>query len=176
MFNMWILAKYAVILRVIGMNCTHDGAVVERSWSEWKPRCSDFLKIRSSLQSKSHRSTPRSAPILWLWVTVAVMTSISELVAIKIIWLRAILLLAGQLWPTGRLLPITGVDYHLAIHWLRDRLRSSETITEHESLCFTAKNALELIIHWKRFLLIYYIPPIKVTGAWVWKADRAKTL
>ncbi len=26
MFNMWILAKYAVILRVVGMNCTRDGA------------------------------------------------------------------------------------------------------------------------------------------------------
>ncbi len=30
MFNMWILAKYVVILRVVGMKCTRDGAVVER--------------------------------------------------------------------------------------------------------------------------------------------------
>ncbi len=28
--------------------------VVERSWNEWKPRRSDFYKIRSLLQSKSH--------------------------------------------------------------------------------------------------------------------------
>ncbi len=34
MFNMGILAKYAVILWAVGMNCTRDGVVVERSWSE----------------------------------------------------------------------------------------------------------------------------------------------
>ncbi len=30
MFNMWILAKYAVILQAVGMNCTRDGALLER--------------------------------------------------------------------------------------------------------------------------------------------------
>ncbi len=30
MFKMWILAKYAVLLPAVGMNCTRDGAVVER--------------------------------------------------------------------------------------------------------------------------------------------------
>ncbi len=61
----WILAKYAVILRAVGMNCTRDGAVVEHSWSEWKPRRSDFYKIRTSLHSKLHRSTPRSTLLMY---------------------------------------------------------------------------------------------------------------
>ncbi len=42
MFNMCILAKYAVILRVVGMNCNRDGAPT--------------FKKSAQIQSKSHRS------------------------------------------------------------------------------------------------------------------------
>ncbi len=89
MFSMWILAKYAVILRVVGMNCTRDGAVVERSRNEWKPRRSDFKKIRSSLQSESHRSTPLRSHTLIVSNRFCHDRFISEPAAIKIIWLRA---------------------------------------------------------------------------------------
>ncbi len=56
MFNTWIQSTYAVILWVVGMNCTRDGASENRD-------------------DQNHRIRPL---ILWLWVTVAVMTDLFQ--------------------------------------------------------------------------------------------------
>jgi len=72
MFNMWILAKYAVILQAVCMNCIRGGAVVE--WM--KTTTLQLLKnpllapvkitlLHSALHSHSHSALLRSAHILW---------------------------------------------------------------------------------------------------------------
>ncbi len=45
------------------MNCTRDGVVVECSWSEWKPRRSDFKK--SASRSSQIHTAPLRAPLTY---------------------------------------------------------------------------------------------------------------
>ncbi len=65
--NMWILAKYAVILCVVGMNCNCNGggALLEQVKTT-------TLRLLKNPLFAPVKITPRSAHILWLWVTVII--------------------------------------------------------------------------------------------------------
>ncbi len=95
------------------MNCTRNGAVVERV----KTTTLRFLKnpLLSPVKITPLHSALRSAPVLWLWVTVAVMSHESWQIYFRTSRYQnnlaastvQILLLAGQFWPP------------VADHWCR---------------------------------------------------------
>ncbi len=80
----WILAKYEVILRVVGMNCTRGGALLERV----KTTALRLLKKKSLLPFKITPLLIRSAHTLIVSNCCCHERSISEPAAIKIMWLR----------------------------------------------------------------------------------------
>ncbi len=122
MFNMWILAKYAVILRVVGMNCTLDGAVVE-----WKLRvkATTLRLLKNPLLAPFtitalHSALRSYSDCEWLFLSWQIYFRTSRLQNNLAAGTGQILLLAGQFCPAGRLLPTTALvhvckSYHMHV-------------------------------------------------------------
>ncbi len=95
-----INAKCAVILQVVGMNCTCDvgGALLERVKIT-------TLRIKKKIAPRSSQN--HTAPLRTPQIYFRTIHFQDNLAA----GAGQILLLAGQFWPAGRLLPTTDLDH-----------------------------------------------------------------